>query len=136
MPPTGRSQLEQLRCRINKVKPFLEMDGTWYFSDVGVDNESHADVLQMMIDSGALIIVGRVRYDDESKAKNEYRWDQDIKEVLKRYWDSLEKLPCGHRAHIYHDRDLPDDTYGCRFCDNMGIEQRYSREVIKEAMGA
>jgi len=130
-----------LRYRIVELAPLFEVEygGRFTVRDIdGVGNRKISQVLKHARSHGAVRVVDTKRYErtDKSKTKsrplNVWQWDADVRQRLEEYWEDSNKLPCGHKAHIYNDR--ANEQLGCRYCAEEDTHPEYSQELVKELL--
>lgn len=114
------------------IAEVLEFEGTFTARDFDRDRYQTKGVLRILRNSGAIKVVDEVRVNDVNGNGrswiNEYEWHDSAIEYLESYQENRPELPCGCRAHIYHN---DDGTLGCRYCEDDPV---FDREVVKEAM--
>jgi len=130
-----------LRYRITEIAPLFNVEYGERFTvrDIdGVGNREISQVLKHARSHGAVRVVDTMRYErtDKSKTKNRplnvWQWDADVRKRLEDYWENSNKLPCGHKAHIYNDPE--NEELGCRWCAEEGEHPEYSKERVRELL--
>jgi len=117
---------ESLTSNINEIAPYLTLSGVWEGDDVDADEDRVMRVLQ---EKSAVV---KVSGHNSNTVRNEYRWKESVKERLIDYHNQMDKLPCGHRSHIYN---IDDDGFGCKYCEEIdGESPTYSKETVKECL--
>lgn len=122
--PTTVGDLQQLKTWIHDIGRYLDAAGNkdaFRTRDLPFEAAHNQRTLTIMRQCN-LVTVTREKHNGENACI--YHWNERVKQQLEEYRDSLDTLPCGHRAHIHNTRE---GRFGCRYCD----EQRdYPRELI------
>lgn len=125
----GRLKSEFDSLRLDEV---LDLDDGFTAREIGRDQYETKKLLRILRNSGAIEVIGDVTVVDQGGCGtswvNEYRWRREVVDYLETYKDERSELPCGCRAHIYHN---DNGTLGCRHCDD---DPEFGREEVKEAM--
>lgn len=129
----GKSNSEKaIKTRLEEIKPILEAPEPFTIEDIDAHNRA-SDTFRFLKAHGAIKTVG-----EEFKNKHvikQWRWVDDRKTQIQNYIKQQNKLDkCGHRAHIHHDPEVPDDMLGCKFCSKNGDHPAYSKEEVKQLL--
>lgn len=110
----------------------LALEEPWTVRDCDRDQVEMAQDLNKLIALEVVTVVGEqpVRWEGQSQWEtiNTYRFDRRARDVLERYKQNRNELPCEHHAHIHH---RADGRLGCRYCDE---DVTFERSVVERAM--
>lgn len=138
---TRDGAVNKLKHRIHDIEPLFEIDAgeTFTVRDLTVEN-SHAfkSTLNLCKLLGALEVVDTDSYKRPGMTKtrriNVYQWNPQMRAKLSRYREQLAELPCGHKAHIYNSREVPENKLSCKYCAEDGEYPEYAKETVREVL--
>jgi hypothetical protein len=116
----SQGQMRKLKTSIHKYEEILEEDGIIEASDF----ECSFRQPQWLKKYGALKVHEKVDNDNGSYYVR-YKWRPKVRERLLEYREKMNKLPCGHRWHIYNPPN--SELMGCKHCD-----ATFSKETVRQ----
>ncbi len=125
---------------IHQLEPLFEFDAgeTFVHRDATDVDHGFKSVLHTAVRLGALDVVDSHRYRREDMTKtrkvNVYQWDPKVRSILAEYKESMNTLPCGHRAHIYNSPKVPDDKLSCKICAEDDEYPAYEKDTVRELL--
>ena len=131
----GPSEMETLKNAIWPVKEILELDGRFQKKDAVKAVGQDVNVRLWTVNGGWRVVDTTSPNPSDTKI-NVYRWNDGAKAVLEDYVEQQPKLPCpnNHRAHVYNDPKVSEDSVGCRFCAENGTHPEISKETVKQIL--
>lgn len=117
------SPINALRNRVDNFASMLYVDQPFTIADLpehGERTQKLRDEMEFLRRTGALKRVDRVqkRHGTGTTTRGVYRWDLDMRDQLREYYESRTNLPCGHRVHIFNPRG--QDGLSCKHCAERG----------------
>jgi hypothetical protein len=123
----GSGEWEKLRPRIHEIRQLFDLEGTWKAKDTPLDNPH--GTLETLKMHGAVKTITKEIPEPGQTPVCVYQWREDVKQKLKDHWKKLDKLPCGHRAHIYNHPER--EGFSCKYCEDW---PKYDRETIEQCL--
>jgi len=123
----------KLRNRLPEYRHILEQDGKFTTKDIADCPECPTDPqygVKTLRQMGAVESCGKIRPENHNKKIHQYKWNEDMKEMLLEYREKQPKLPCGHRAHIHHHPEK--DCFSCKYCEAETPE--FDRQTVSDAL--
>lgn len=134
---TADGSIATLKNMIHQIEPLFTFDAGETFTHRDLDG-NHQQLLNSCTDHGALHVIGTERYQREDMTKkrklNKYQWDPRIRQKLLEYRERMNKLPCGHRAHLWNSREVPEGKLSCKVCAENGDYPEFDKEVVREVI--
>lgn len=120
--------LTPLKNRIDEFAGILDVSGEFTVDDFP-DDVGH-EVIHFLLQEGAIRKIRKI-LNENCNPRKIYQWDEDIRDELQEYYAERTELPCGHRAHIYNDPEVPDKKLGCKDCAADGKHPIYDRDTVR-----
>lgn len=129
--PVAEGEYRELIANIERAAPFFGLEGEWTTDDCEMDSNEAANELLWLKNQGAVQVVRRMTKPQPEGCwhQNVYRWNVDVLYDLQKRYEKMDRLPCGHHAHIHNPPGRPG--LGCRFCSKDVI---YNRDTVERAL--
>lgn len=134
-----KTQTEYIRANINRILPYIrEGEFTVCDLDHGFDRQHDVQILRALHEEGIVekidyVVRHEVKESVSTRNNNRlvvWAWDRDALATAQGIVQKMNKLPCQHRAHVYHNDTT--EGFGCKYCTETVA---YDRETVKKALG-
>lgn len=132
----ANGELDKLQAKLHRYEPILEQSGRFRARDIDQSqlSENVGGVLEFLVHHNGIRIVDHVHDDGDRTKYCIYEWRKDVRDCLLEYSEGQDRLPCGHRVHIYNDPNVPTNKLGCRYCADSGKHIELSKERVRELL--